>query len=266
MNNILDKIVTSKIDEIEQDKKSISLTELKNHNKINTSCRNFVEAILKKHSQKKSGVIAEIKKASPSKGIIREIFEPVSIARSYEKGGAACLSILTDKHFFQGDLSYLNLVKNEVSLPILRKDFIIDPYQIYQAKAFGADCILLIVAILSDQQLSEFEQLAMDLDLSVLVEAHNEKELRSALKLKTPLIGINNRNLKTFDVSLETTISLIKFIGNDRIVVTESGIFTENDVSEMKSHGVNTFLIGESFMREEEPGEALAKMFRSSIL
>jgi indole-3-glycerol phosphate synthase len=185
----------------------------------------------------------------------------VEIAKSYEQNGASCLSILTDEIYFKGHLSYLNLVRSEVNLPILRKDFIVDPYQIYQAKAEGADCILLIVAILNDQQLLDFETIAMDLDLAVLVEVHDEKELHSALKLKTPLIGINNRNLKTFEVSLETTIYLNKLIDSSRIVVTESGIFTKNDVILMNEQDIHTFLIGESFMREENPGHALKALF-----
>jgi len=211
----------------------------------------------------RSSVIAEIKKASPSKGIIREKFNPVDIARSYEEYGAACLSILTDVKYFQGDLKYLNLVKQEVGLPILRKDFIVDPYQIYESKINGADCILLIAAILSDQQLVEYEKIAHDLGMAVLVEAHDAKELDSSLQLQTELIGINNRNLKTFDVTLDTTLDLKNKIGKDKIVVTESGIFTKSDVELMNKNDVHTFLIGESFMRHENPGEALNKLFET---
>ena len=211
----------------------------------------------------RSSVIAEIKKASPSKGVIREKFNPVDIARSYEEYGAACLSILTDEQYFQGDLKYLNLVKQEVGLPILRKDFIVDPYQIYESKINGADCILLIAAILSDQQLVEYEKIAHDLGMAVLVEAHDAKELDSSLQLQTELIGINNRNLKTFDVTLDTTLDLKNKIGKDKIVVTESGIFTKSDVELMNKNDVHTFLIGESFMRHENPGEALNKLFET---
>jgi indole-3-glycerol phosphate synthase len=211
----------------------------------------------------RSSVIAEIKKASPSKGVIREKFNPVDIARSYEEYGAACLSILTDEQYFQGDLKYLNLVKQEVGLPILRKDFIVDPYQIYESKINGADCILLIAAILSDQQLVEYEKIAHDLGMAVLVEAHDAKELDSSLQLQTELIGINNRNLKTFDVTLDTTLDLKNKIGKDKIVVTESGIFTKSDVELMNKNDVHTFLIGESFMRHESPGEALNKLFET---
>jgi indole-3-glycerol phosphate synthase len=211
----------------------------------------------------RSSVIAEIKKASPSKGVIREKFNPVDIARSYEEYGAACLSILTDVQYFHGDLKYLNLVKQEVGLPILRKDFIVDPYQIYESKINGADCILLIAAILSDQQLVEYEKIAHDLGMAVLVEAHDAKELDSSLQLQTELIGINNRNLKTFDVTLDTTLDLKNKIGKDKIVVTESGIFTKSDVELMNKNDVHTFLIGESFMRHENPGEALNKLFET---
>jgi indole-3-glycerol phosphate synthase len=261
MDNILDIIVKTKWEEIERFKQTTPVGELKSSPKVKLPSRNFVQSIKHHHKSKQPAVIAEIKKASPSKGIIREDFDPVEIAKSYEQNGASCLSILTDEIYFSGHLSYLNLVRSEVNLPILRKDFIVDPYQIYQAKAEGADCILLIVAILTDKQLVDFEKIAMDLDLAVLVEVHDERELHSALKLKTPLIGINNRNLKTFDVSLETTICLKKLIDSTRIVVTESGIFTKEHVAMMNEQDIHTFLIGESFMREENPGHALKLLF-----
>ena len=261
MSNILEKIVNTKLQEVKKHIEHESMDSLKNHEGIKTSSRNFVEAIKFHHTRNSSAVIAEVKKASPSKGIIRENFNPVEIAMSYEKGGAACLSVLTDEQYFKGHLSYLNLVRSQVELPILRKDFIIDPYQIYQAKAYGADCILLIVAILSERQLLEFEKIAFDLDLSVLVEVHSQEELEVALKMQTPLLGINNRNLKTFDVSLETSLSLKKNISEDRIVVTESGIFSKQDVMLMSDAGIKTFLVGESFMREEDPGSALQNLF-----
>lgn len=261
MSNILEKIVNTKLQEVKKHIEHESMDSLKNHEGIKTSSRNFVEAIKFHHTRNSSAVIAEVKKASPSKGIIRENFNPVEIAMSYEKGGAACLSVLTDEQYFKGHLSYLNLVRSQVELPILRKDFIIDPYQIYQAKAYGADCILLIVAILSERQLLEFEKIAFDLDLSVLVEVHSQEELEVALKMQTPLLGINNRNLKTFDVSLETSLSLKKNVSEDRIVVTESGIFSKQDVMLMSDAGIKTFLVGESFMREEDPGSALQNLF-----
>ena len=261
MSNILEKIVNTKLQEVKRHIELESMDSLKNHEGIKTSSRNFVEAIKFHHTRNGSAVIAEVKKASPSKGIIRENFNPVEIAMSYEKGGAACLSVLTDEQYFKGHLSYLNQVRSQVELPILRKDFIIDPYQIYQAKAYGADCILLIVAILSERQLLEFEKIAFDLNLSVLVEVHSQEELEVALKMQTPLLGINNRNLKTFDVSLETSLSLKKNVSEDRIVVTESGIFSKQDVMLMSDAGIKTFLVGESFMREEDPGSALQNLF-----
>jgi indole-3-glycerol phosphate synthase len=261
MSNILEKIVNTKLQEVKKHIEHESMDSLKNHKGIKIPSRNFVEAIKFHHTRNSSAVIAEVKKASPSKGIIRENFNPVEIAMSYEKGGAACLSVLTDEQYFKGHLSYLNLVRSQVELPILRKDFIIDPYQIYQAKAYGADCILLIVAILSERQLLEFEKIAFDLDLSVLVEVHSQEELEVALKMQTPLLGINNRNLKTFDVSLETSLSLKKNVSEDRIVVTESGIFSKQDVILMSDAGIKTFLVGESFMREEDPGSALQNLF-----
>ena len=263
MSNILEKIEATKLQEVERLKGHVSLNEIKVHNNLKDPCRDFVGSIKKNHLTCRSSVIAEIKKASPSKGVIREKFNPVDIARSYEEYGAACLSILTDEQYFQGDLKYLNLVKQEVGLPILRKDFIVDPYQIYESKINGADCILLIAAILSDQQLIEYEKTAHDLGMAVLVEAHDAKELDSSLQLQTELIGINNRNLKTFDVTLDTTLDLKNKIGKDKIVVTESGIFTKSDVELMNKNDVHTFLIGESFMRHENPGEALNKLFET---
>ena len=263
MSNILQKIEATKFQEVERLKSHVSLNEIKVHNNLKEPCRDFVGSIKKNHLSGRSSVIAEIKKASPSKGVIREKFSPVDIARSYEEYGAACLSILTDEQYFQGDLKYLALVKHEVKLPILRKDFIVDPYQIYESKINGADCILLIAAILSDQQLVEYEKIAHDLGMAVLVEAHDAKELDSSLQLQTKLIGINNRNLKTFDVTLDTTLDLKNKIGKDKIVVTESGIFTKSDVELMNKNDVHTFLIGESFMRHENPGEALNKLFET---
>ncbi len=223
--------------------------------------RGFVQAIENKINPGLSAVIAEIKKASPSKGLIRENFIASDIAQSYEQGGAACLSVLTDVDFFQGSDAYLQQARHACQLPVLRKDFIIDPYQIYEARLIGADAILLIAACLSDTQLSEFSALAYELDLDVLVEVHDEAELERALKLPVRLMGINNRNLRTFETTLNTTISLLNRIPDDRIVVTESGIHLPEDIALMREHQVNAFLVGESFMRAEQPGERLAELF-----
>lgn len=223
--------------------------------------RGFVAAIENKINAGQSAVIAEIKKASPSKGLIRENFVPADIARSYEAGGAACLSVLTDIDFFQGSDMYLQQARNACQLPVLRKDFVIDPYQIYEARLIGADAILLIVACLTDRQLSEFTALAHELKLDVLVEVHDEEELQRALKLPTRLMGINNRNLRTFETTLNTTIELLAQVPADRIVVTESAIHLPADVALMKAHQVNAFLVGESFMRAAQPGEKLAELF-----
>lgn len=223
--------------------------------------RGFVAAIENKINAGKSAVISEIKKASPSKGLIRENFIPSEIAQSYEKGGAACLSVLTDIDFFQGSDAFLQQARGACQLPVLRKDFVIDPYQIYEARLIGADAILLIVACLSDTQLSEFTALAHELKLDVLVEVHDLEELERALKLPTRLVGINNRNLRTFETTLNTTIELLDKIPDDRIVVTESAIHLPEDVALMRKHQVNAFLVGESFMRADQPGEKLAELF-----
>ena len=251
MDNILDTIVKTKWEEIERFKQITPLSELKSSPRLNLPTRNFVQSIKDHHKINQSAVIAEIKKASPSKGVIRENFDPVEIAKSYKQNGASCLSILTDEIYFKGHLSYLNLVRSEVNLPILRKDFIVDPYQIYQAKAEGADCILLIVAILNDQQLLDFETIAMDLDLAVLVEVHDEKELHSALKLKTPLIGINNRNLKTLKTDINTTYDIHNVLLNHHgPLISESGIKTKDELLELKNKtSIKTFLIGESLLK-----------------
>ncbi len=225
--------------------------------------RGFVKAIEAKIDSGQSAVISEIKKASPSKGLIRENFVPSEIAQSYEKGGAACLSVLTDVDFFQGSNAYLQQARNACQLPVLRKDFVIDPYQIYEARLIGADAILLIVACLSDVQLSEFTALAQELNLDVLVEVHDLEELERALKLPTRLMGINNRNLRTFETTLNTTIELLDKIPDDRIVVTESAIHMPEDIALMRKHDVNAFLVGESFMRAEQPGEKLSELFFS---
>ena len=207
------------------------------------------------------GVIAEVKKASPSKGVIREDFIPADIAQSYAEYGAACLSVLTDRQYFQGSPDYLKQARASCGLPVLRKDFMVDPYQVYEARAMGADCILLIAACLDDAQMADLEAIALGLNMAVLVEVHDREELQRALKLKTPLVGINNRNLRTFEVTLDTTLGMLADVPKDRLLVTESGILKREDVELMREHGVNAFLVGEAFMRAPEPGEALAELF-----
>lgn len=258
---VLRKIIARKWEEIAERKARVSLEQLKAHAAQQAPVRGFVKAIENKIAQGKAGVIAEIKKASPSKGVIREHFVPAELARSYERGGAACLSILTDVDFFQGADEYLQQARAAVSLPVIRKDFLVDEYQIYEARAIGADCVLLIVSALSPEKLKELNTLAQSIGLDVLVEVHDEVELDIALELPNKLIGINNRNLHTFDVTLETTYKLLDKIGNDRIVVTESGILAPADVQAMRSKNVNAFLVGEAFMRADEPGVALAEFF-----
>ena len=262
MDNILDKILATKKNEIKNAKQLFSLTDLTEKIEINNNERDFVAALQDKHKTGSQAVIAEIKKASPSKGIIREAFDPISIALSYEKGGAACLSVLTDKEYFQGDINYIQQIKQTCQLPILRKDFIIDPYQIYESKAFGADCILLIAAALDLSEMKEFEAIAESLNMAVLVESHNLAELEEAIELNTLLIGINNRNLKTFDVSLQTSIDLKEKIPSGRIAITESGIFTREDIDFMNEYGISTFLIGEAFMRDADPGQSLENLIK----
>jgi len=262
MANILDTIIATKFEEIKESQKVKSLDQLKDEVKGASQPRGFVKAIQNQLSKNKAAVIAEIKKASPSKGVIRENFNPKLIAESYAKSGATCLSVLTDETYFQGHANYLKDARASCTLPVLRKDFMVDPYQIYEARIMGADCILLIVAALSFDLMKELEVMARALDMDVLVEVHNQKELDLALQLKTPLLGINNRNLKTFEVSLQTTFDLIKNIGADKIIVTESGIFTSDDVKLMQEHHVNTFLIGEAFMRESDPGYSLKTLFQ----
>lgn len=258
---VLRKIIARKWEEIAERKAQVSLDELKVRSASQAPARGFVKAIENKIAQGNAGVIAEIKKASPSKGVIREHFVPAELARSYELGGAACLSILTDVDFFQGADAYLQQARAAVTLPVIRKDFLVDEYQIYEARAMGADCVLLIVAALSADKLKELNALAHSIGLDVLVEVHDEAELDIALELPNKLIGINNRNLHTFDVTLETTYRLLDKIGSERIVVTESGILAPEDVQAMRSKNVNAFLVGEAFMRADDPGVALAEFF-----
>jgi indole-3-glycerol phosphate synthase len=262
MNNVLDKILETKKIEISASKVILSKSALDDQISQISDERDFVKAIQIKQELNLSSVIAEIKKASPSKGIIREDFDPKEIAKSYEEGGASCLSVLTDVEYFQGSPHYIQDVKKVCQLPVLRKDFIIDPYQIYESKALGADCILLIVAALDLSQLKEFESIANSLGMSVLVESHDEKELEQALQLTTPLIGINNRNLKTFDVTLQTTIDLVAQVPASKIPITESGIFNHRDIRLMNEHGIFTFLVGEAFMRDENPGQSLKALLK----
>lgn len=259
---VLRKIIARKWEEISARKLHTSLADLKARAADQVPARGFVRAIETKIAQGKSGVIAEIKKASPSKGVIREHFVPAELARSYEKGGAACLSVLTDVDFFQGADAYLQEARAAVSLPVIRKDFLVDEYHIYEARALGADCVLLIVSALETAKLKELNSLALELGLDVLVEVHDEKELDIALELPNKLIGINNRNLHTFEVTLDTTYKLLDKIGSERIVVTESGILAPADVQAMREKNVHAFLVGEAFMRAEDPGVALESFFR----
>jgi indole-3-glycerol phosphate synthase len=258
---ILRKILDRKAEEIAERSKKIPLADLKEKNKNAAATRGFVKAIEKKLAQKQAAVIAEIKKASPSKGVIRKDFYPDAIAKSYEKGGAACLSVLTDMDFFQGCDDYLKQARAATHLPVLRKDFTIDPYQIHEARVIGADCILLIVSALSPQQLQDLNGLALEVGLDVLIEVHDEQELHVALTTQNKLIGVNNRNLHTFETSLDTTFDLLSGIPGDRIVVTESGIHTVDDVKAMRGHSVNVFLVGEVFMRATDPGLELLHLF-----
>lgn len=259
--DILKKIVARKVEEIAERSSKVSIDELKAQLDGASPPRGFVEAIKAKIAAGQAGVIAEIKKASPSKGVMRENFIPEQIAKSYEQGGAACLSVLTDVDFFQGGDEYLKQARAACNLPVIRKDFIIDPYQVVEARVMGADCILLIVSCLEDDQMKALAELATALGMDVLVEVHDEAELARSLPLNLPLVGINNRNLRTFETSLDTTLRMLELIPEGRIVVTESGIHTPQDVQRMRENSVNAFLVGEAFMRAEEPGERLAELF-----
>ncbi|MGN6317664.1 indole-3-glycerol phosphate synthase TrpC [Trinickia sp.] len=260
MSDILERIIAVKREEVQAAELSAPLEELRLEASAR-DLRDFVGALRAKHEAGQAAVIAEVKKASPSKGVLREHFVPADIARSYQKGGAACLSVLTDVQFFQGGAAYLEEARAACDLPVLRKDFIIDPYQIVEARAMGADAILLIAAALSVTQMQDLEAFAHSLGLAVLVEVHDRDELTQALTLKTPLIGINNRNLRTFETSLDTTLDMLDALPDDRIVVTESGILSRADVERMRANGVHTFLVGEAFMRADDPGAALSHMF-----
>ena len=255
---ILDRIVAVKRAEVAQARERVSLAELEARVRFAGAPRDFVSAL----RAAKPAVIAEIKKASPSRGVLRTDFRPAAIARSYEKAGAACLSVLTDRQFFQGSNEDLQAARAACALPVLRKDFVIDPYQVFESRAIGADCILLIAACVPAPDMVELEAIARQLGLAVLVEVHDAAELRAALILKTPLIGINNRNLKTFETRLETTLELLPGLPPGRLVVTESGILAAGDVKRMTAAGVNAFLVGEAFMRAADPGGALNELFR----
>ena len=263
MSDILDKILAVKAIEIAAAKQVEPFEAMRAAAEFAPPPRDFTGALQAKITAGQPAVIAEIKKSSPSKGVLRADFQPGEIAASYAKHGAACLSVLTDQDFFQGSPDYLREARDACDLPVLRKDFMVDPYQVYEARAMGADCILLIVAALSLAQMQEFESLAHSLGMAVLVESHDGAELDAALQLKTLLIGINNRNLRTFETKLETTLELLPRIPKDRLVITESGILTPEDVARMRQSQVNAFLVGEAFMRARDPGEELARLFGS---
>lgn len=259
--DILIRILQRKREEIAEASKQVSLQQQLEQAQAVPAPRGFVDSMRSRLEQGEPAVIAEIKKASPSKGVLREDFHPAEIASSYQAGGAACLSVLTDVDFFQGCNDYLQQARSACELPVIRKDFIIDPYQVYEARAIGADCILLIVAALGDTRMQELADLAVELGMDVLIEVHDADELQRALKLPLPLIGINNRNLRTFETRLETTLELLPVIPEDRIVVTESGILKTADVELMRKNSVNAFLVGEAFMRAADPGAELNKLF-----
>jgi len=261
MSDILEKIVAVKRQEVAAALARKPLSAMRADAESRVLTRDFVGAMRAKIAAGLPAVIAEVKKASPSKGVLRADFIPADIAQSYAEHGAACLSVLTDQQFFQGSVDYLKQARASCDLPVLRKDFMVDPYQVYEARAMGADCILLFAACLDDAQMQSLEALAMSLDMAVLVEVHDGAELQRALKLKTPLLGINNRNLKTFDVSLDTTLGLLKDVPAGHLLVTESGISTVADVQRMRAAGVQAFLVGEVLMRADEPGQALAELF-----
>lgn len=265
MEDILQRILARKVEEIRARSAQTSLVELSARVADLPPTRGFAAALEAKIEAGLPAVIAEVKKASPSKGVIRADFDPAAIARSYAASGAACLSVLTDADFFQGSEAYLQQAREACNLPVLRKDFTIDPYQVYEARAIGADCILLIVAALGDASLLELALLAAELDLDVLVEVHDEAELERALDIPAPLIGINNRNLRTFETSLDTTLRLQGRVDDGRLLVTESGIHTPDDVARMRAAGVEAFLVGEAFMRAADPGSELARLFRAAV-
>ena len=259
--DILNRILARKREEVDERIRTVSMEMLVQQVQDAATPRGFITQLQQKLHEGKAAVIAEIKKASPSRGVLREDFQPALIASSYEKGGAACLSVLTDIDFFMGADSYLQQAREACNLPVLRKDFIVDPYQVYEARVLGADCVLLIVAALSDAMLLELLQLTSRLGMDALVEVHNAEELQRALAVPAPLLGINNRNLRTFETSLDVTLGFLQQIPDDRLIVTESGIHSREDVTLMRDHGVNTFLVGEAFMKADDPGARLQELF-----
>ena len=269
MSDVLNQIVAVKREEVAAAVKKTPLAAMREDAESRVLTRDFVGALRARIAAGQAAVIAEVKKASPSKGVIRADFVPADIAQSYavgdtDRGGrtrAACLSVLTDRQFFQGSIDHLKQARARCDLPVLRKDFMIDPYQVYEARAIGADCILLIAAALSDAQMTELEAVAHSMDMAVLVEVHDGAELQRALRLKTPLLGINNRNLRTFETTLDTTLGLLAEVPQERLLITESGIASRADVQRLRAAGVHAFLVGEAFMRADEPGEALAQLF-----
>ena len=261
MADILQQILATKREEVAAARVRVPLAEMRARAEAAAAPRDFVAALRRRIAAGNAAVIAEIKKASPSRGVLRADFRPADIAASYERGGAACLSVLTDAQYFQGSAEYLQQARAACALPVLRKDFIIDPYQVYEARAMGADCILLIVAALDLPAMQRLENLALELGMAVLVESHDDAELALALQLKTPLQGINNRNLKTFEVSLHTTLDLLPRLPPEHLLITESGILQPADVALMRRNGVHAFLVGEAFMRAHDPGQALAALF-----
>ena len=261
MSDILNKIIARKHEEVAARRSVLPLDALCQRSRDLPACRGFSAALRRRVEGGGAGVIAEIKKASPSKGVIRADFRPAEIAASYAQGGAACLSVLTDIDFFQGSDAYLQEARAACSLPALRKDFLVDAWQVHESRVLGADCVLLIVAALSDGQLEEYAGLAAEIGLDVLVEVHDEDELQRALRVPAPLLGINNRSLRTFEVSLDTTLRLREAVPADRLLVTESGIHTAEDVRRMRENGVHAFLVGEAFMRAADPGAELARLF-----
>ena len=263
-SDILETILARKAEEVAERRARVPLEALQARLAEAPPVRGFADALRAAIAAGDPAVIAEVKKASPSKGVIRPDFHPADIAVSYEFGGASCLSVLTDVDFFQGDDAYLQQARGACTLPVLRKDFVIDAYQVYEARVLGADCILLIVAALEDRQLAELSDLAMQLGMDVLVEVHDIDELERAIQVPVPLIGINNRNLRTFEVSLQTTLDMRQAVPRDRLLVTESGILGPDDVALMRGNGINAFLVGEAFMRVEEPGEGLRQLFFSA--
>ena len=261
MDDILTRIVAVKREELAAARSRRSLASWRDEAESRRDVRKFEAALRSRVAAGQAAVIAEVKKASPSKGVLREHFVPADIATRYEAGGAACLSVLTDERFFQGSAAHLQQARGACSLPVLRKDFMVDEYQLAEARAIGADCILLIAACLDDAQLADLEACALALGMAVLVEVHDEAELERALRLRTPLLGINNRNLRSFEVSLDTTLQLLPWLPADRLAITESGILARADVTKMRAAGVQTFLVGEAFMRAPDPGRALAEFF-----